>query len=356
MKRPRFSMRQCGMQGRRDTAHNSSSAPEILASSAPSMERTSMKSSVTLAVGLLLAASLSACSKAKTYSLTVSVNTGLVAGPEFTSVETLLLDSGDFASGLNVKRQAVTPAAFGDNYAATHQVIQMTGVDPGDQVVRVTLFKPDGSKLIARNVRFRMLGNYGLTVYLTRDCVNVTCPAPAGSATDGECLAGACVDAQCNPDDPSTELMHCGNAHFCNSANDCAATSSCATSTCNAGVCSQVAAVAPAPGACTEGSWCDPAATGGGCMMLSSNTDGGVGTTAACDTICFIDSTNCKFGVVDCTTPSAPVCSYLGNRPVGTPCGGGLACDGTGSCTDGVDSGMSSVVDSGIADSGMDAH
>ena len=94
---------------------------------------------------------------------------------------------------------------------------------------------------------------------------------------------------------------------------------------------------------------------------MPETTDGGVIVgEIACDTVCFLPSDPCKFGVWHCEDEASPECVYLGNRPVGTECGFERACDAAGACvsTATVDSDAgagdaSTTSDSGVSDAGV---
>jgi hypothetical protein len=151
--------------------------------------------------------------------------------------------------------------------------------------VRVRLFRPaatGGALLVERWVRVKFSGSYALLVRLDRDCVAATCPSPGGSPAFTECLAGRCVDPECDVSDPSTYADHCcdplapsadcPNILYCNDVSECAAVGACAEAQCIEGACVE----SPLADACAPVEWCDPSPVSGGCRPLMSVGDAGL--------------------------------------------------------------------------------
>lgn len=279
---------------------------------------------------------LAACSK-DGQLMSVQVVTALVPGEEFLSVETDLLDNGDIETGSRTLARVEARAIRGDAYGEGHDVAEFESLESGEHTVRVRLRKADGSILIERRVRVTISGNYIMRVYLTRDCVGVTCPAPAGSPGLSECQSGHCVDPRCNP--PSQEF--CPEVPFCSTVADCAAVASCARQQCLDGICTPL----PVADACMASEYCNPDVEGGGCAPYGSiDVDAGVdgGTGIICNAICIPPAMPCVFGSWDCGGDDGgapvdggaltPVCTFLQNRLMGTDCGTGMVCDGMGAC------------------------
>lgn len=303
-----------------------------------------MRSGLCFVVMSLLALSSAACSNDNKKELAVSVVTDFVAGPEFTSVETELLDERPISEGATRLGQATSSVGFGASFARGRSVALFGAQTTGEKVVRVTLYRPNGTKLHSRTVRFRLTDNYALTVHLTRDCVDLAVECPLANAPAlTQCLMGQCVDERCNPQDPTT-AQFCPEVTFCESTDDCRGVSDCSTQLCDDGICSQTARTAPDPAACETGAWCDPVPNTGGCRTLPATAgDGGIVGEVVCNTVCFVDSSGCKFGSWDCDDPIVPVCTYLGNRPAGTACGTGGVCSADGDCiTESPDAGVDS--------------
>lgn len=280
---------------------------------------------------------LAACSSNP--SLTVQVATGLVAGPEFSLVTTELLESNVDLDSARTLATHETLAAFGQSFARGRRVTSFEELEPGMHTVRVRLYRPDGTLLIQHRTRVTLDGNYVLTLHLTRDCVDVMCPNPGGSAAFTECLQGTCVSPDCIADDPAS----CAGSEivFCNDASECSSTAACAQSLCIDGICEQEAR----DGACEPTEWCDPDPNGGclpapspdaglpvdagvpDALMTDADTDGSV----ACGTVCTPEGQPCVAGFWDCSG-DAPVCARLGQRTTGTACAEGSVCNGAGNC------------------------
>lgn len=282
-------------------------------------------------LGAFLCFLLASCSGGSV--LTVRVATGLVPGPEFSHVETEIIENNVSLDTAHSLQAEETVAAYGQSYARGYTVATFSGMARGLHTIRVTLWRPDGTKLIQKRMRITMDGDFVVTVALTRDCVDVECPAPGGSAAFTECLAGRCVSPDCNP---PQESAACGDVTFCNEATECGETSSCAMRNCFLGVCHPE----PIAEACEITQWCDPD-VGQGCVPFPI-TDGGVadggvpdaGADAeviACGRACTPADDLCSGGYWDCSG-STPVCARLGRRPVGTVCAEDRACDAHGEC------------------------
>lgn len=306
---------------------------------------------------LLLGVALAACSDSSP-SLTVRVATSLVPGPEFAHVEVDIIDNATATSGVSAIRHSDATASFGEAYADGKQVASFEGVGAGELTVRVRLLQPDGSRLLERRVRVTISSdtpNYVLVVHMSRECVSVECPNPAGDSALTECLAGQCVDPRCNP--PAAEF--CPASIFCNSVADCGPVASCAQMACVDGICES----STRENACDAAEWCDPDVTAGctpfvavdagvpdaGMMDMGSDAmeDAGVmdagipdafmpdsptvDSGPVCGTICASETDPCRFDYWDCSS-GTPTCAGRMQRPTGTSCGVGLVCDIYGYC------------------------
>lgn len=312
--------------------------------------RTFAVASYSLAIALLLAS----CGADGSGSLlSVSVATGLVPGHEFNSVLTDVTRLDGDGSALPPREARVV---FSDEFARGRGVAEFSGLSAGRYSVFVRLLRLDGTILVSRRVHIELAGDFELLVHLTRDCVGVVCPAPAGSAALSECLGGTCVDPRCIPPDPT----FCPDIAFCVGDEDCPATASCANSVCTLGVCEAESV----EDACTPPSYCNPDPTHGGCItpavvdagidadvmedagiedaMIDAgpvldmeipvedagDTDGSISIGDAgplCGTICTSEADPCVFGYWDCTSGVAE-CTEINFKPTGSSCGGGRTC------------------------------
>jgi hypothetical protein len=280
---------------------------------------------------LVSASLLAACSESNGHELLVNVRTSLVPGPEFNRVVIDLMTTGAVSDRVVVQAEAV--AFFGRPFARGAGVATLPNVASGDYTVRATLYRPDGTRLVEQRLRFQLEGNQAVTLYLDRECVDVECPSPGGSAALAACLQGTCVDPRCNPDDPSTREF-CPGVTFCNTSAECGAVAPCATNVCASGLCI-AEPLETGEGACADGLWCDPAATENACQLVPDSTlpgDAGTPDLGVCGTICFLDGNVCETGYWNCDAGGEPVCTGFVFAPAGTSCGGGGVCDGAGTC------------------------
>ncbi len=349
-----------------------------------------------LALAVTLPLALAACAS-DGESLSIDVQTGLVPGPEFDRIETTLFSgAGGRFEPNEIDRVVVSDVRFPDRFERGRRVAEFNNVAPGTRSVRVRLFRPEaqgGTVLIERWVRLRFTTSYALLVRLDRDCVGAMCPSPGGSAAFSECLAGRCVDPECDLNDPSTYADHCcdplapssdcPNILYCNDVSECASAAPCAEVQCVGGACVE----APLAGACGGTEWCDPNPVEGGCRPAfptagdagapdadsvdageadagevdaglpdagdvdagaldagepdAGDTDAGepdAGTDAGPPPcymeVCSLPTDPCRWGYIDCSLP-VPMCVPFVDRRLGSPCaaGGGV----TGVCIRGAE-------------------
>jgi hypothetical protein len=163
--------------------------------------------------------------------------------------------------------------------------------------VQVVMRDASGAVVLQRPVEVSV-GNtdIGVTVVLTRSCVDVTCPGPTDPAGNVACLAGFCVPAACR----AGALQNCGPVQ-CIADIGCGLPSGCATPHCVGGACLSELD----DGACGEGEQC---VAGGGCAPAAV-TDGGMPDAE-------MDS-----GAPDTGLPDAGLCPAVTFTPyAGQPC------------------------------------
>ncbi len=272
----------------------------------------------------------------------VDVITGLVPGPEFTTVVVDVFEAGQPTAGLVRIATVEARAEFGQDFLLGQRVAEVR-LAPGEYRIRARLLRRDGSLLVERAV-LGTIGGDGRTVSiaLTRDCVGLTCPAPGGSPALTECLGGTCTDPRCNPPD----LTFCPDVVFCNSAEDCGEVAACAERRCADGLCEP----APREAQCGQDEWCDPDQ---GCAPLPVSTptmdagsrvdagdvdpgDAGMTGPVDCGTFCVPPDQPCRIGFWVCDSDAgAPFCDPIAQREPGYPCGPAAACSADGRCLPG---------------------
>ncbi|MBK8170382.1 MAG: hypothetical protein IPK60_08540 [Sandaracinaceae bacterium] len=284
-------------------------------------------------------------------ALSVNVQTSLVPGREFSSVDIALVDPVAVTDGVSVLRHIERAANVGEAYLQGIRAAEFANIEAGETVVRVRLFRADGLRLLERRVRVNIADastNFALIVRMQRSCLDVTCPNAAGNGALTECLAGQCVDERCNP--PSHDF--CPEEVFCNLAEECPQPAGCAERICLQGLCE----TAPIDNACTTNEWCDPSS---GCVPViesdagapdagldaaledDASTDAAIDASSdadrdagpICGTVCREGLDECHFGYWDCSS-ATPSCSAILPRWAGSECGDNRVCDGHGACVE----------------------
>ena len=248
----------------------------------------------------------------------VRVVSDYVAGAEVTLARVELLD-GTLSASAHVLERAELPLTLGATLSTGVVVAEFAHVKTGAYTLRGQLFRADGTLVGGRPMVVNVTGDSIFTIDITADCANVACPAAGASAAAIACLGGACVDPRCSVDAP----QYCGSAHFCGTNQDCAsATSSCATAHCERGLC----ILEPLMSACGATEYC---ARSAGCAPISPSHMGPPGANPRCGTICppADPTAACSYNYYTCTDGQDPVCTPFIDRPQGSPCGVGLACN-----------------------------
>ncbi|QQR88782.1 MAG: PQQ-like beta-propeller repeat protein [Myxococcales bacterium] len=175
---------------------------------------------------LWFCASLVACgSDSIERELIVELRTDLVPGIEFVGVRTTLqTDAGILG--------AETEALKTDDYIAAARIAEFRQLQTGDMTITVELLDFDGNTIVSRPTKVILLGRLGLTVVITRSCLNVQCPQTNGDPNATACLAGNCVDTRCHPGNPS----YCPDLQ-CLQNTDCADQNACSEANCLDGAC-----------------------------------------------------------------------------------------------------------------------
>ena len=222
---------------------------------------------------------------AKKPTLAVEVVTPLVAGVEFTRVETTVTDLDSAGNGSG---QAVTTTAhLGDQFFSGYGVASIANITPGRKLVHVQLLRDNGSVLVQRKVIVSVVTDYVATVQLTYECAHVDCSAAGtGMTALNQCVAGTCVSTACDPTNVATRSAYCPGVSFCTTAADCAPVDACATQKCMEGFCIPTPKV---PGICAANEYCEPFM---GCIntMIDPLADAGIDAGADAETDAGVDA------------------------------------------------------------------
>ncbi len=244
-------------------------------------------------------------------SVIVDLKTDLVPGVEFSRVETAIVDEPALGAPVTVRTAQELSVELAQPFIDGRRVAEFSGVPEATTLLRVRLFDARGRETTERFTRVAVAGDTAVTVLLTRNCVDVTCPSDESATGLQACLDGACVDERCSPETQE----FCPDA-VCSPATvdtDCPMRADCATATCDDGVCLYGSAAS----ACDSDEWCNPEV---GCESIpviggDAGNDGGV-----------------DGGDAEMDTGPAGECD---EQPAGAACGAsGQVCDGRGGCQD----------------------
>ncbi len=240
--------------------------------------------------------------------LIVEVRTDFVPGAEFTEARVELSLTPRLSGSQDlVDREAMLVNDDDGAFLQGVRVAELT-TDPGTRWVFAELLAADGEVVARRAVQVEVTANMAIVVVLTRDCVNVECPAPGGDPALLACLGGQCVDPRCRPG--ATEFCP---ASVCGADSDCADIASCAAARCIEGTCY----AATIDGACSGDEWCNPER---GCMGMEE---------PMCRRVLCDVANECEIGLRSCD--GTDECVSAGVAYNGTACTEGT-CDGSGAC------------------------
>jgi hypothetical protein len=210
-----------------------------------------------LAVALPVLASIGAmgCAPDDGVELLVDLRTDLLPACEVASVEVSVR-----ASDRADPRAASEPIVGTANLVGGERVAEFRGLSLGPATIDAALRDAAGTLVAQRRTELELAGDTALTLFFTRDCVDVACPGAGDPANRTECLSGSCVDPSCHPGNPGG----CGGVG-CVDASSCPTPSACATMTCVSGACLG----SPDDASCAPSESCHPT---GGCSPSSSAT------------------------------------------------------------------------------------
>lgn len=244
--------------------------------------------------------------------LVVDLVTDFAPGEEFASVRVEQL--GERGRVVDTRTAA---ASASEDYVRGARVAELSGIEPGEHTLRVTLLDARGAEVIQRSVRVEVRSSHAVTVLITRTCRAIACPGPRDDPSRTECAGGRCVDPTCRPEEPESCLPPA-----CERDSDCVPMASCAVGRCSFGEC-----FFADEGACGAMRWCDPDV---GCRDREVVLDAGTPDAGRSDAGTCAPRTCAELGfdcgeVIECGAPlSCGVCA-----PPDT-CGGGAAANRCG--------------------------
>ena len=200
---------------------------------------------------------VAACQGRQGVALTVNLRTDFQPLREFIGVRIVVSDAV-VSDNQSQERSAKVDGAYIDPGVP---LAEFEGLSANDaRVVTVALLKADRSTLKETRIAIAHTRDTILTVGVTRDCADVTCPDVDGQAQ--RCLGGRCVDARC----------HAGQEAFCVSTecvddSECTTASPCAFPRCVEGICYDDAAASTV---CASDEVCDVAL---GCVPAPTSCD-----------------------------------------------------------------------------------
>lgn len=169
--------------------------------------------------------SLSACDGDDS-ALLVDLRTDYVPGLDFVTVEVSATPAGA-TTELPSSRTVSTRDSF---LPVGSRVAEYRGIPAGTTSVRVRLRSRSGAFVGEGRVVVDIQGQNGVTVVISRSCMDIVCPLDDPGAT--ACYGGRCVTPDCRPGDMTT----CGEAE-CSADTECTPSASCGIGRCVDGVC-----------------------------------------------------------------------------------------------------------------------
>lgn len=169
----------------------------------------------------------------ETPSLIVELRTDYVPGEEF--------------DGIAINGERIRGARFSDDFLEGERVTRLETSKTFRFTTELTL---GGVLVESRETVVSGGGRQGVTVVITRNCAEVSCPNAADAAATA-CLDGVCVSPACTPENPSG----CASVPQCMEDVDCAGgAAACGFGTCVAGTC----LVAADHDMCSADEFCEP--------------------------------------------------------------------------------------------------
>jgi len=248
--------------------------------------------------------------------LTVDVRTDFRPADEFVTVQTELSDSrfGDVPTGSDAVN---TAASALDDYLRGQRVAEYGVIEPGRHFVRVTLSDRHGAPIARQGVDLEVHEDFALTVVLTRNCGEVSCPQAGDPTGYLSCVDATCVDPRCTPSTPE----YCDRP-TCDVNSDCTGSGSCSAFRCidRTCFCTAIPADSGPP---------DAGPVDGGPPCAASETSCVDGVDEDCDGATDCADSDCA----DVACDDGDACTSADRCLAGACVGTARSCDDSNACT-----------------------
>lgn len=145
------------------------------------------------------------------------------------------------ATGLRSRR-----ASLRDDYGRPVELAELRGIATGTNLAVEVSLRRDGVEFVSRRVQRNVRADALLGVIITRNCLEIACPAP-GAPSATECRDGACVTPSCE-DEGSCVSPECERD------SECSSSIACVVPRCALGVCLET----PDAARCRSDEVCSP--------------------------------------------------------------------------------------------------
>ncbi len=214
------------------------------------------------------------------HTVVVQLQTDLVPGLEFDEVFVQ-------ATGLRSRR-----ASLRDDYGRPVELTELRGIATGTNLAVEVSLRRDGGEIVSRRVQRHVRADTLLGVVITRNCLEIACPAP-GSPTATECRDGVCVPPDCEEDGSCVPAE-------CTRDSECTTRVACVVPRCALGVCLET----PDATRCEADEVCSPIA---GCVSAVVPDAGPTDASAPVDAFTPIDA---AMEAPDAVEPTPPFTVY----------------------------------------------
>ncbi|MBN8609870.1 MAG: hypothetical protein J0L92_04770 [Deltaproteobacteria bacterium] len=214
------------------------------------------------------------------HTVVVQLQTDLVPGLEFDEVFVQ-------ATGLRSRR-----ASLRDDYGRPVELAELRGIATGTNLAVEVSLRRDGVEIVSRRVQRNVRADALLGVIITRNCLEIACPAP-GAPTATECRDGVCVTPDCE-DEGSCIAPECVRD------SECTSSIACVVPRCALGVCLET----PDATRCRSDEVCSPLV---GCVPATVPDAGPLDAAGPVDAFTPVDAAT---ALPDAVVPTPPFTVY----------------------------------------------